>query len=169
MEAAVLMALANQSHTRKPPRKKEERQTFLKQKSIQRDLGCQSVSPAGLTWRASQCRGGHGGIRTKIRPCSLPTRSPATPELRHRAKQVASLTGEPRLACALCPGAPAAEGPQAPAWCGWPPSTTANWLHQETEGAGAGSNSVLIWILLEETLELGIHPSRARTDGKSSA
>lgn len=159
MEAAVLMALANQSHTRKPQEKKGGKTDFPETKSIQRDLACQSVSPAGLTWRASQCRGGHGGHRTQ-RPCSLPTRSPPSPELRQ-----SQAGGQPHgrtwpVPCAL--GLPRQRVPRLQ-------PGAARWLHQEAEGRGRGPTSALIWIFLEETLELRIHPSRARADGKSSA
>ncbi|XP_023616181.1 uncharacterized protein LOC106698448 [Myotis lucifugus] len=142
-------------------RKKGGKTDFPETKRIQRDPGCQSVSPAGLTWRASQCR------RTRWaqnkRPCSLPTRSPPSPELRQ-----SQAGGQPHgrtspAPCAL--GLPRQRVPRLQA-------RLASLHHGRVVtpgdgGAGEGPTSVLIWIFLEETLELGIHPSRARADGKS--
>lgn len=71
-----------------------------------RPLGCRP------RWQSShagprRCRGvGQGGNRTKVRPCSLPARSPATPELRQRPS--GHQVSEPWGSCGR-------EGPRAPA------------------------------------------------------
>lgn len=167
MEAAVLMALANQSHTRKSQEKKGGKTDFPETKSIQRDLVCQSVSPTGSHGGASQCRGGYGGNRTKRNPV-ISLQEAHQPQSGGQSQAGGQPHGRTsRASCAL---GSCGRGSPSSSVVRWSPSTMADsYLRRLSRGQGDVHLSPDLDFIGGHTGAPGIHPSRARTDGESSA